>query len=77
MAHPGVPQDCTENHCSGLLSPGLLVCFLSLQKLLDRFDYDDEPDGAEDTKKEEPTAATTAVTAMTTTAPAMPPLWVS
>lgn len=26
------------------------------QKLLDRFDYDDEPEAVEDTKKDEPTA---------------------
>ncbi|XP_048840414.1 SR-related and CTD-associated factor 4 isoform X2 [Brienomyrus brachyistius] len=44
------------------------------KKLLDRFDYDDEPDGVEDTKKEETTAVTAVVTAMTTTTvPTMPP----
>lgn len=32
-----------------------IICFTDLQKLLDRFDYDDEPEGGEDAKKDDST----------------------
>lgn len=52
------------------------VCTLSgtlpytLQKLLDRFDYDDEPEAVEDAKKED--AAVTAVASAAAAAPPTP-----
>ncbi|XP_029107205.1 splicing factor, arginine/serine-rich 15 [Scleropages formosus] len=42
------------------------------KKLLDRFDYDDEPEGIEDTKKDELTTVTSVTTASTTTVSAVP-----